>query len=399
MPGRPPSLADRLFRALLRAFPFDFRTDHGREMEQTFREQRREAHQEGNMTALARLWFETIRDVFGTAPGEHLAILRQDVGYALRALRRAPVFAGAAILTLAVGVSGAVAVFAIVNAFMFRPLPVDHPGELMSLSTRDRHAPVPHGLSFQDLQDYRSQRAVFTDLLGYTPRPAALDAGRGVERVTVEMVTDNYFSLLGVQPSAGRLIQPNEGRARGDAPVLVLAHEYWQSRFGGDPSVVGRHARLNGRPFTIIGVAPPTFGGTGALIRVVGYVPLWMLDELMHATGTSMLERRDAHTLTVLGRLKPGVSPAQARAAVEITSAALARQHPSTNKDVSLLVVPETHARPNPGIGPFFRVFAIAMTGLAGLLLLITSANVANLLLARAAGRGREVALRSALGA
>ncbi|MGH9373663.1 MAG: ABC transporter permease, partial [Vicinamibacterales bacterium] len=283
--------------------------------------------------------------------------------------------------------------------FMFRPLAVERPDELMSISTRDRHAAVPHGLSFTDLQDYRAQGAVFTDLLGYAPRPVALDAGRGVDRVTLALVTDNYFSLLGVQPAFGRLIQPHEGRARGDAPVLVLAHEYWQSHFARDPSIIGRSARLNGRPFTIIGVTPPMFNGTDALIGVSGYVPLWMLDDLMHRTGTSILERRDAHQLTVLGRLKPRVSLAQARAALEITSAELARQHPSTNRDVSLLVVPEVHARPNPGIGPFFRVAAMAIGGLAVLLLLITSANVVNLLLACAAGRGREIALRSALGA
>jgi hypothetical protein len=196
MPDRPPSRTDRLFRALLRAFPFDFRTDHGREMEQTFRAQRREAHQEGSMAAL-RLWFETIRDVFTTAPREHLAILFQDVGYALRALRRAPVFAGAAILTLAVGVSAVVAVFTIINAFMFRPLPVDRPHELVSISTRDNHAAVPHGLSFPDLQDYRAQN-VFSDLIGYVARTAALEAGAGVDRITLDVVTDNYFSLLGV---------------------------------------------------------------------------------------------------------------------------------------------------------------------------------------------------------
>ncbi|MCA1562033.1 MAG: ABC transporter permease [Acidobacteria bacterium] len=396
MPGRPPSRTDRLFRALLRVFPFDFRADYGREMEQTFRDQRHEVRQEGSMAALARLWFETTRDVFTMAPREHLAIFQQDVGYALRTLRRTPVFAAAAILTLAIGVSAVVAVFTIVNAFMLRPLPVDRPAELMSLSTRDRHAAVPHGLSFADLQDYRSEGAVFTDLLGYAPRPAVLDAGRGVERVTLGMVTDNYFSLLGVQPALGRLIHPEEGRARGDVPVLVLAHDYWRSQFGGDPEVVGRSARLNGRQFTIIGVTPLSFKGTDALIRVSGYVPLWMIDDLMYTSGTSILERRDAHQLTVLGRLKPGVSLAQARAALQITSADLARQHPSTNKDVTLLVVPETHARPNPGIGPFFRVIAIGMAALAILLLLITSANVVNLLLARAAGRGREIALRSA---
>ena len=351
------------------------------------------------MAALLRLWLETIRDVFTTAPREHLVILRQDLVYAVRALRRAPVFAAAAILTLAVGVSAVVAVFAIINAFMFRPLPVERPDELVSISTRDHHAVVPHGLSFADLQDYRAQNAVLTDLTGYAPRPATLDAGAGVERLTLEMVTDNYFSLLGVQPAIGRLVQPNEGRARGDAPVLVLTHEYWQSRFASDPSIVGRRVRLNGRPFTVIGVTARTFTGTEALVRVAAYVPLWMVDDLLDTVDTSLLEQRDMHALTVLARLKPGASVAQARAALDIMSRSLARQHPTTNKDVSLLVVPETQARPNPGLGPFFRIVAATLTGLAGLLLLITSANVANLLMARAAGRAREVALRSALGA
>jgi predicted permease len=391
--------ADRLFRTILRAFPFDFRIDHGREMEQTFRAQLHEARREGTMTSVLRLWFETIRDAFTTAPSEHLVILRQDVGYALRALRRAPVFAGAAILTLAVGVSAVVAVFAIINAFMFRPLPVQRPDELLSISTRDGHAPVPHGLSFLDLQDYRAQSEVFNDLLGYAPRAAALDAGGGAERVALQMVTDNYFSLLGVPPAVGRMIQPGEGRARGDAPVLVLTYDYWQSRFAGDASIVGRSVRLNGRPFTIIGVTPRNFNGTEHLVRVVAYVPLWMIDDVMNTPGMSILERRDSHALTVLGRLKPGVTVEQARAALDITAGALAREHPSTNEDVSLFVVPETRARPNPGLGPSFRLIAMIMAGLGGLLLLITSANVSNLLLARAASRGREVALRSALGA
>ena len=142
MRDRPPSRTDRLFRALLRAFPFDFRTDHGREMEQTFRAQRREAHQEGNMAALHGSGWRRSADVFTTAPREHLAILRQDVGYALRALRRAPVFAASAVLTLAVGMSAMTGMFTIVNAFMFRPLPVDRPEQLMSISNRDADRPV-----------------------------------------------------------------------------------------------------------------------------------------------------------------------------------------------------------------------------------------------------------------
>lgn len=216
-----------------------------------------------------------------TAPREHVAILRQDVGYALRALRRAPVFTASVVLTLAFGMSAMTGMFTIVNAVMFRPLPVDHPEQLVSISNSTGS---PYRLSFLDLQDYREQSDVLTDAIGYQPRVAALNAGGGAERITVEMVTDNYFSVLGVQPAAGRVIQPNEGRARGDAPVLVLAHEYWQSRFGGDPSIVGRSARLNGRPFTIVGVASRAFGGTEALVRAAAYVPAWLFDTFRGAS-------------------------------------------------------------------------------------------------------------------
>ncbi|HLG55103.1 MAG TPA: ABC transporter permease [Vicinamibacterales bacterium] len=396
-PRRSGSRADRLFRALLRAFPFDFRTDHARDMEQTFRAQRRDARDEGNTMTLIRLWLDTIRDIVTTAPREHVAILRQDVGYALRALRRAPVFTASAVLTLAFGMCAMTGMFTIVNAVMFRPLSVDHPEQLISISNGTGS---PFGLSFRDLQDYRGQSTVLADAIGYQARAAVLNAGDGAERITVEMVTDNYFSMLGVQPAAGRLIQPDEGRARGDAPVLVLAYAYWQSRFDGDPSIVSRSVRINGRPFTIIGVASPAFRGTEALVRVAGYVPAWMFDTFRAALGpSSILEDRAVRTFTVLGRLKPGVSLAQARAALDVKAAGLARDYPSTHKDVSLRVVPETHTRPTPEIGPFLRVAATAMAGLAAVLLLITSANVANLLMARAAGRGREVALRAALGA
>jgi predicted permease len=157
---------------------------------------------------------------------------------------------------------------------------------------------------------------------------------------------------------------------------------------------------LNGRPFTIIGVTPQPFDGAHSLIRPSAYVPLWVQDDLMNtAADDSILERRNRHELWVLGRLNPGVSLPEARAALQVTTAALAREYPATNTDAELIVVPETHARPNPNIGPFFRVAGMAFAALAVLLLLITSANVANLLLARAVTREREVTLRAALGA
>ena len=257
---------------------------------------------------------------------------------------------------------------------------------------------MPHGLSFVDLQDYRQERATFVDLVGYNIEVAGLTVDNMTDRVTMYSVTDNYFALLGVRPAIGRLIQPNEGRARGDAPVIVLTHEYWQARFGGDPSIVGRAVRLNGLPFTVIGVTPAPFDRAHSLLRPSAYVPMWMHDDLANASG-SILEGRDRHQLWVLGRLNPGVSLSQARAALEVRAAALARDYPGSNAGVSLVVIPETHARPLPPVGPFFRAAATAFAGLAAVLLLITSANVTNLLMARAVAREREVVLRAALGA
>ena len=394
---RRSSRADRLFRALMRAFPVDFRADHGHAMEQTFRAQRREAHEGGGTTGLVRLWLDALRDVCTTAPGEHAAILRHDIAYAFRALRRAPVFAASAVLTLAFGMSAMSSMFTIVNAVMFRPLPVDHPEQLISIS---HSTGSPYGLSFRDLQDLRAENTVLADAIGYAPRPAALNAGDGTERIGLEVVTDNYFSMLGVHPAVGRLIQPNEGRARGDAPVMVLAYDYWRTRFGLDPSVVGRPVRLNGRPFTIIGVVSELFTDTESLVRIAAYVPAWMMDDLSPVPATSsILDDRGFRQFTVLGRLKPGVSLAEAKAALDVKAAALTRDYPSTHQDVSLRVVPETHTRPTPELGSFLRVAATALAGLAAVVLLITSANVANLFMARAANRQREVALRAALGA
>jgi predicted permease len=341
---------------------------------------------------------ETYRDRRGL---RWLEDARRDVHHAIRSLRRAPVFAGASVLTLAVGLTAVTAIFGILNAFMFRPMPVSHPEELVSIGTPpDQHVQLPHGISFQDLQDYRKDRTAFVDLLAYTATVGGLNVDNATDRITMYAVTDNYFSLLGVQPAAGRLFRDDEGSARGNAPVLVLTHEYWLSRFKGDRSVIGRAVRLNGVPFTIVGVTEASFDKAHSLIYPSAYIPLWMSDLVENRPATaSTLDRRAAHQLWSLGRLKPGVSLSQARAALQVTRTALAREYPSTNTDASLIVLPEVQARPNPNIGPFFRVVGTAFAVLAVLLLLITSANVTNLLMARAASREREVSLRAALGA
>ena len=177
LPRRPRS--GRLFRALVRLFPFDFRADHGRDLEQTLRAQHEDARKDG-VRALTRLWLEVVRDVFTTAPREHLTILKQDTVYALRALRRAPVFAISAVLTLAIGMSAMAGMVAVLNAVMFRPLTVDRPEQIISISNQNG---LGFTVSYKDFLDYRSESSVLSDAIGYTPRVATLNAGGSTERI------------------------------------------------------------------------------------------------------------------------------------------------------------------------------------------------------------------------
>src|SRR5262245_17385925 len=165
---------ERAIRALVRAFPFDFRADHGRALEQTLRSQHREAIERGRLGALLRLWIEIIGDIITTAPREHLAILKQDTAYALRTLRRTPVFAASAVLTLALGMSATTGMLAIVNAVMFRPLSVARPDEIISISNRTESLSASPGVSYRDLQDYRAATRVLADAAGFTMRIASL---------------------------------------------------------------------------------------------------------------------------------------------------------------------------------------------------------------------------------
>jgi predicted permease len=390
------SVGSRIFRSLLRVLPFDFRDEHGPEMEQVFRAQREGARRDGSIRALVRLWFETVSDLLTTGPQQHAAILRQDLAYALRTLRRTPAFTGAAVLALAIGISASASIFTIINAFLFRPLPVERPNELVSIATLgDHHIEMPHGISYRDLQDYAGLTDVFSGLIGYQPRGLWLDAGTGAERIIAEAITDNGFSMLGVRPAAGRVFTEADART----PVVVLSHDYWHTRFGGDATVVGRSLRLNGQPFTVIGVTNQRFAGLQSLIRVSAFLPLSTVQTQDEAVGLDWYENRDRHQLLVIGRLRPDVGIERAKAALATKVGVLAGQYPSTNKGTPLLVVPERFARPLPQNGPMFHVAAAVLSLLAALLLCITSANIANLLLARASSRGREIGLRSALGA
>ncbi len=317
-----------------------------------------------------------------------------DIRYGTRMLMKSPGVTLIAVLTLALGVGVNTAVFSVVNAFILRPLPVRNSERLTVLATQRLSTDGLRGVSFPDLQDYRGATGdVFEDIAGYTVGFVGLTTKGGrPERVLATWVTGNYFPLLDLRPALGRMVRAEEGDPGRADPVVVLGYSTWRRRFGGDPLIVGRTAKVNGRPLAIVGVAPPEFVGTFAFSSSELYLPVnW--------AGRSNLDQRDARLLHVVARLRPGVTMAQAQAAMDVVTARLEQQFPATNKGVAVKVLPERLARPEEDNARTNAVGIAIMTVLVGLVLVVAAMNVTNLLLARAVGRQREIAIRAALGA
>ncbi len=318
-----------------------------------------------------------------------------DVRLGLRTLIKSPLFTAAVVLTLGLGVGANAAVFTIVNRLLLQPLPVRDPGGLYVLAVHHEGNEEPHNVSWLDFEDYRKSGA-FEELAAYTVGFVGLSADQRPERVVVSYVTSNFFSMLGVPPAFGRLLQPGEATLPGADPIVVLGHSYWKKRFNGDAGVVGRRVILNGRPFTVVGVVPRTFQGIYALVEFDAYLPLTMQPAADYQT---MATRRDEHTLHVIGRLKHGVTRAGAQAALDVVARQLETQYPDTNKTVRARVIPERLARPEANNADAMPVVAGIFLVLVGLVLLVACVNVVNLVMVRATVRQRELAVRAALGA
>ena len=341
-----------------------------------------------------------------------MAVIRRDLVYALRTLRGSPVFLTVAVLSLALGIGANTAIFTLINQLILQPLPVKHPEQLVMLAGRGKHYGGNNGpdrLSYPMYQEIRDKNQVFSGMFCTYPSTVSASFQGRSELIGADFVSGNYFPVLGIGAAIGRVFTASDDLYQGGHPLAVLSYGYWRSRFSADRNILGQQVVVNGRSLTIIGVSAPGFDGVEPGRAPQIRIPMTMKDELPRA-DFGRLNNNRFRWIEVFGRLKPEISLQKAQAGLqplfhqiisrEVTEAQFSRASPTVKQEFLQMwmeVMPGSKGRSN--LRRAYSKPLLALMGIVGLVLLIACSNLANLLIARASARQKEIALRLALGA